>query len=303
MTETKAGYKMSLPDRVVTPMVKAIGEMSFTGNIIPHAWFSTIRRENDKPDLAAIVILSDIVYWYRPAEIRDEATGAILRYERKFHADKLQRSYRQLAEMFGISKRQAADACKRLRDLGIITLELRTIKLKTGLCLSNVLFIEPILDGLYAVTFPSQEVLQKTGTPVTEDGKTTLQKTGTPVTEDGETYTETTTQNTTETTTTPIAVENLKTLLSLGCAENDKVSEIANLEGLTPSIILGVYERGKRNRRVKNLCGWLISELESGRWKTAQGYYSESELAVARADALAEEPIDVDEYLRLEDES
>ena len=55
----------------------SIGKMNFTGNVIPPAWFKTIVYKNGKPNLNAIVILSDIVYWYRPSEICDKKTGRI----------------------------------------------------------------------------------------------------------------------------------------------------------------------------------------------------------------------------------
>ena len=47
-----------------------------SGNIIPNTWYKSIRYENGKPNLIAITLLSDIVYWYRPQEKRDERTGA-----------------------------------------------------------------------------------------------------------------------------------------------------------------------------------------------------------------------------------
>ena len=90
--------------------VDAIGQMNFTGNIIPPIWCKKICFANGKPNLNAIIILSDIVYWYRPREIRDENTGALVGYEKKFKADLLQRSYQSIADQFGISKRQVKDA-------------------------------------------------------------------------------------------------------------------------------------------------------------------------------------------------
>ena len=75
------------------------------GNYIPLSWHKTITRENGKPYPTAIMILSDIVYWYRPREVRDESTGLVVRAEKKFKADFLQRSYQQLADLFGYSKR------------------------------------------------------------------------------------------------------------------------------------------------------------------------------------------------------
>ena len=90
--------------------VDRLSRIRFTGNVIPPAWYRTILRDTGKPYLIAIVILSDIVYWYRAAEVRDEGSGQLLGYRKRFKADLLQRSYQQIAEQFGITKRDAANA-------------------------------------------------------------------------------------------------------------------------------------------------------------------------------------------------
>ncbi|EHY5902283.1 replication protein, partial [Escherichia coli] len=94
-----------------------------------------------RPDATAIALLSEIVYWYRPTEVRDEHTGALLGYRKRFQGDKLQRSYQAFAEQFGFGKRETADALKRLRDAGFITLDLRTVEMLDGVKCSNILFV------------------------------------------------------------------------------------------------------------------------------------------------------------------
>ncbi|MFP1483844.1 hypothetical protein ACLB1S_19830 [Escherichia coli] len=47
---------------------------------------------------------SEIVYWYRPTEVRDEHTGALLGYRKRFQGDKLQRSYRRLLNSLALGK-------------------------------------------------------------------------------------------------------------------------------------------------------------------------------------------------------
>ena len=89
-----------------TPEVDAIGALPFTGNLIPHAWYTALTFPSGKPDLVAITLLADIVYWYRPVVERDPATGQVLRQRKKFKADMLQRSYQAFADQFGFTKRQ-----------------------------------------------------------------------------------------------------------------------------------------------------------------------------------------------------
>ncbi len=62
--------------------VDMMSSLNITGNVIPVKWCHTIRYPNGKPNLNAIMILSDIVYWYRPREIRDERTGSVIRLEK-----------------------------------------------------------------------------------------------------------------------------------------------------------------------------------------------------------------------------
>ena len=71
----------------LTKEVESIGSISFEGNIIPMEWFNHILCDSGKPDAIAIMILSDIVYWYRPTIVRNESTGTIIGYRKKFKAD------------------------------------------------------------------------------------------------------------------------------------------------------------------------------------------------------------------------
>lgn len=135
--------------------VDRLSRLQITGNVIPAAWYRTIRRETGKPYLNAIVILSDIVYWYRAAEIRDEGSGQLLGYRKRFRADLLQRSYQQMADQFGISKRDATNAVVALEKLGVVTRVFRTLELN-GQTVPNVLFLALHVDVLERLTFPEE---------------------------------------------------------------------------------------------------------------------------------------------------
>ena len=131
-------------------------KLNISGNVVPINWFKTIRREAPKgktgrPYLLAINILSEIVYWYRPRAIRDEGTGALIRYEKRFKSDLLQKSYAQLAEMFGYSKREVTEAVIRLEKIGVIKRHFRNIKTEMSVA-NNVLFLELIPDVLEKLT-------------------------------------------------------------------------------------------------------------------------------------------------------
>lgn len=170
-----------------SPVVNEITQMNFSGNIIPVSWFKHVKFKNNKPDLLGIMILSEIIYWYRAREERDESTGQIKGYKKKFEADMLQRSYQSFADQFGVSKKQVQEAIYRLRDNGFIVVEHRNIVTQTKQTLANVTFLAPVPQAIYEITYPSP--FQK--------GDVSLSK-GRRVPLEGETYTENTTENTTE---------------------------------------------------------------------------------------------------------
>lgn len=135
--------------------VDAMAAMAVTGNVIPATWYKTITTPSGKADLVAINILSDVLYWYRPREVRDEYTGDVVAYQKRFAADYLQRSYEQLSEHFGISKRQAKDAVVRLEELGAIRRIFRNVESGAGM-MGNVMFIAIMPKRIYELTFPEQ---------------------------------------------------------------------------------------------------------------------------------------------------
>ena len=137
--------------REMTERVKQIGGIQITGDIIPSNWYKEIKFENGKTDAIGVMILANIFYWYRPSIIEDEHTGHVIRYERKFKEDKLQRSYDQISEFFGITKRQATDAIIRLESLGLIKREFRSLKVK-GMTLNNVLFIDIMAERVNEIS-------------------------------------------------------------------------------------------------------------------------------------------------------
>ena len=121
------------------PAVYAVGKMHISGNVIPNTWYQTIQTPGGKPYLNAIILLADIVYWYRPTEVRD---------------DLLQRSYAALSDQFSLSRKQIKDALVFLENLGVITRVFRN-KIVGGQCLSNVMYLDLHAAKLYELTYPT----------------------------------------------------------------------------------------------------------------------------------------------------
>ena len=122
-----------------------------------------------------------------------------------FQGDKLQRSYQAFAEQFGFGKRETADALKRLRDAGFITLDLRTVEMLDGVKCSNILFVGINPQAIAAITTPSSVSPESNSNNAISDTAITLKRNtprrhnGTGDTPNVDTNTEITTEITTET--------------------------------------------------------------------------------------------------------
>jgi len=136
--------------------VKEMQEFNLTGNVVPISWFHFIKYDNGKPRTKAIMLLADILYWYRPTNVRDEHTGQFLRVEQKFKADMLQKQYGQYAELFGYSKNQVKSAIDYLVEEGYLHREFRNIKVM-GRSVNNVMYLEPKVDKIKEITFDKVE--------------------------------------------------------------------------------------------------------------------------------------------------
>ena len=87
-----------------------------------------------------------------PKRIIDERTGWTVGTEKKFKADKLQRTYKQYTRRFGYSRARVKTALDKLESLGLVTREFRNIKTEAGIFISNVMFIEPVLENVAKIS-------------------------------------------------------------------------------------------------------------------------------------------------------
>ena len=131
---------MQMKGYPIDKTVLAMQEVMVSGDVIPPQWYKHLRFDNDKPHLLAILILADIVYWYRPIETRDEITGQSLGLRKKFRGDKLQRDYQAFMDKFGVSKKQVRDAIGFLEQNKIIDKEFRNIVI-SGQPINNRLYL------------------------------------------------------------------------------------------------------------------------------------------------------------------
>ena len=202
----------NLSSEQVTPLpaaVAEIGKIHFEGNIIPHQWYQHVRLESGLPDLPAITILAEIIYWYRPYQTLTKGGRPIL--HKHFDGDMFQCTAAYFESKFGLTKDQTRKALKRLEDGGYIRREYRDI-VQQGILRNNIMFIEPVPATILSITHPAK-FIEATAQQATHPSPVgdTLSPTGDTLSPTGDTLSptgdiikgiKTTTEISTETTTT-----------------------------------------------------------------------------------------------------
>ena len=256
---------MSINTEIKTgnPIVDEVGMLNLSGNVIPETWYQTIVSDKGKVNCLAILILSDIVYWYRPQESRNE-TDLSVSYVKRFHDDEyLQRSYEQICSKFNISKKQARDSIVFLESLGVIKRHFKDIQHANGTFV-NMMFIELIPNVLKQLTFPDEKgVYKNVDTPLQKNRDPSTKKETPPYKNVG-TYTKNTTEITTKTTTTPTAIlsdvaECLRETFAFLNASDKDISSIFTASGNNVEKCKRAAALLKEQTSIiRNPIGWLI---------------------------------------------
>ena len=257
---------MSINTEIKTgnPIVDEVAMLNLSGNVIPETWYQTIVSDKGKVNCLAIFILSDIVYWYRPQECRNESDLSV-RYVKRFHDDAyLQRSYEQISNKFNISKKQARDSIVFLENLGVIKRHFKDMQYSNG-AVANVMFIELIPDVLKQLTFPGEgDVYKNVDTPLQKDRDPSTKKETPPYKNVG-TYTKNTTEITTKNTTTPTtvlsdAVECLReTFAFLDLADKDIATIFTASRNNIEKCKRAAELLKQQSKIIRNPVGWLIT--------------------------------------------
>ena len=155
MKPATASRFSSEPVNPLPAAVAEIGKIHFEGNIVPHRWYQNITLPSGKPDLPAIIVLAEIVYWYRPYQTLTKGGKPIL--HKHFDGDMFQCTAAYFESKFGLTKDQTRKALKRLEDMGLIRREYRSI-VQQGILRNNIMFIEPVPLAVMAITHPVEAV-------------------------------------------------------------------------------------------------------------------------------------------------
>lgn len=138
-----------------TNITSELSKINISGNIIPESWYHHIVKSHGRPDLVAITILSEIVYWYRPS-----SDGS-----KKYAEDLLQKSYSELEEKYGFTRKQVLSAFETLESLSLVAREFRNVKIR-GRIVPNIMYVylDPIrLMEITEDTSKSEEHISQKG--------------------------------------------------------------------------------------------------------------------------------------------
>jgi len=125
-----------------TVEVEEMSKLHISGNVTPPMWYKRITFENGAVDFLSIAILSELVFWYRAIELRNEETGEPLPPRRKFKGRYLQKNKKSLAQQFNVSERQIKDSLYRLEKMGLIERIYEHLKAPDGTILGLLLYIK-----------------------------------------------------------------------------------------------------------------------------------------------------------------
>ncbi len=132
------------------PTVAAIGELHFTGNLIPPAWHHHLKLPSGRTDLVGCTLLGEIVYQYRPLAVVDAASGEV-HHVKRFTRDQFCAPLAYFEKKFELTNDQVRQGLKRLEQAGLIVREYRTITV-AGREVHGMAFIAPVPAALQAIT-------------------------------------------------------------------------------------------------------------------------------------------------------
>ena len=138
------------------PIVDQIGEIHFEGRLIPHAWrrHPLLRNDAGKTSGCVLDLLADIVYFHRPSQKFDTASGRLLYHYKKFETDRYRIDYAAWCEANGYSDDQVRRAVAFLRSKGIIMVEVEDYTPPSGRVIVSAVFITPSVGAIIALNDP-----------------------------------------------------------------------------------------------------------------------------------------------------
>jgi hypothetical protein len=137
------------------PTVDGITRLKLTGNIIPDTWYQhpSLKKDNGNCELMAMLLLAEIIGWYKARQVVDEETLQVVGWQKKFKNEKLQVFLHAYASKFSCSKDTIARHLKFLHDRKLIVREYHAeYTFPDGKTYNNVIFVEPVLAEIRKIS-------------------------------------------------------------------------------------------------------------------------------------------------------
>ncbi len=149
MSKEEHGEHEFLPKTVIE-----ISKLKIQGGYyIASSWIKELKMPSGLPDINGALILSDIIYWYRAREVRDEYFPNKTKMVKKFKKDKLQRKISYYSDLFGLTREQVKKALYRLEEARLISKEIRPREKINGKLYRNIMYLEPIPINIKKITY------------------------------------------------------------------------------------------------------------------------------------------------------
>lgn len=83
------------------------------GNIVPISWYHEIVKPTGKPDMNAIAVLAELVFWHRPVYENGK-------YRSKFKGEKFKINYKKMSQILNLTEKDIQRALAALEKLNLI---------------------------------------------------------------------------------------------------------------------------------------------------------------------------------------
>lgn len=128
-------YNVAMQDDYVK-----LAAASFKGNIVPHSWYQKIINSRGYQDTNSIMLLAEIVYWYRVSDNMTNDKSGLIQF-----------SYDHLEKKLNLSRSQIRDAFTRLENLNLVK-RIFSSKIIRGQIFSNVMYVDVNLHKVLEIT-------------------------------------------------------------------------------------------------------------------------------------------------------
>ncbi len=157
--------------------VQRVGSFHWWSVPLARSWFRYIRLASGRPNPAAVMLLSEIIYRYQPIRSRDEQGEAEMDRKR-FSGQWVRLDYARFSEILGFTRRQVEDATVVLKKVGFVNIHVVTEEIEPKKRWSAISYVAPLLDAIEAITAHVSPSKRQSEDELHEEGEENEEETG-----------------------------------------------------------------------------------------------------------------------------